>query len=157
MTGAETEKAFVGTREPTPQPEPLLGRRWEEGGRDGKRALLVAKHVGFRQVLALVLERHAGFETVHAGSFAEVQQILLNLDAEQPDLAVVDLELPGSDGFELIGEIREAWRRVPVLALTTGREPGRHARAREAGAGVVLTIAASSEELLEGVRRLEKS
>ena len=154
MTGAKTEKAFVGAREPTPQPEPVLGRRWEEGGPDGKQALLVAKHIVFRRALALVLEWHAGFKTVHARSLAEAHQLLRDPDAEQPDLAVVDLELPDGDGFELMGEIREAWPHVPVLALTTSRDPRRHARAKEAGAGEVLTMSASGEAFLEGVRRL---
>jgi DNA-binding NarL/FixJ family response regulator len=118
-------------------------------------ALLVAKHVVFRQTLALVLEWHEGFETAQAGSLAEARRVLLRTpDAEQPDLAVVDLELPDDDGFELIGEIREEWPHAPVLALTTSRDPRRHARAKEAGAGEVLTMAASSEEFLEGVRRL---
>ena len=153
-----TEKTFVESSELTLQPEPVLGRRREEGGPDGKRALLVAKHVVFRQALALVLEWQAGFRAVHAESLAEAHQLLLHTpDAEQPDLAVVDLELPDGEGFELIGEIHEVWPQVPVLALTTGREPERAARARLAGAGEVLTMAASGEEFLEGVRRLEKS
>jgi DNA-binding NarL/FixJ family response regulator len=120
-------------------------------------ALLVAKHVVFRQALALVLEWHAGLKTAQAASVTEVHQLLGDPDAGQPDLAVVDLELPNGEGFELIGEIREAWPRVPVLVLTTGREPEGAARAKEAGADEVLTMAASGEELLEGVRRLEKS
>ncbi len=118
------------------------------------KALLVAKQVVFRQALALVLEWHAGFKTVHAGSLAEARSVLRTADAEQPDLAVVDLELPNGDGFELIGEIHEVWPHVPILALTTGREPERAGRAKEAGAGEVLTMAASSGEFLEEVRRL---
>jgi len=117
-------------------------------------ALLVVKHVKFRQALALVLEWHADFNTVHAGSLAEARRVLRTPDAERPDLAVVDLELPDDDGFELIGEIREEWPHAPILALTTSQDSRRHARAKEAGAGEVLTIAISGVELLEGVRRL---
>ena len=118
------------------------------------KALLVAQHVVFRQALTLVLEWHAGFKAVQVESLAEAHQLMRDPDAEQPDLAVVDLELPNGDGFELIGEIHEVWPRVPVLALTTGREPERAGRAKEAGAGEVLTMSASGEEFLEGVRRL---
>jgi CheY-like chemotaxis protein len=157
MRGAQTEKTFVEAGELTLQPEPVLGRTSEEGGPDGKRALLVADHVVFRQTLALALEWREGFNAVHTGSLAEAHQILRDPDAEQPDIAIVDLELPNDAGVELIGEIREAWPHLPVLALTTGGEPKRAARAREAGAGEVLIMAASGEELLEGVRRLGKS
>jgi DNA-binding NarL/FixJ family response regulator len=118
-------------------------------------ALLVAKHVMFRQALALVLEWHANFRAVQAGSLAEAHQLLRAPDTEQPDLAIVDLELPNDDGVELIREIHEVYPRTPVLALTTSRESERTARAKEAGADEVLTMAASGEELLEEARRLE--
>jgi DNA-binding NarL/FixJ family response regulator len=117
-------------------------------------ALLVTEHVVFRQALALVLEWHTDFRAVQAGSLAEAQQLLGVPYVEHPDLAIVDLELPNGDAVELIGEIHEVYPRTPVLALTTSRVPERTARAREAGADEVLTMAASSEELLEGVRRI---
>jgi two-component system response regulator DevR len=120
---------------------------------DRKRALLVAQHVVFRQALALLIEWHTDFKTAQAGALAEVRRIFGNPDA-QPDLAVVDLELPYGDGLELIGELRRAKPDVPVLALTISQDPERAVRAKEAGASEVLTMAASSEELLEGVRRL---
>jgi DNA-binding NarL/FixJ family response regulator len=119
-------------------------------------ALLVAKHATFRQALAIVLEGREGFKVAQAESLAEAHRVLRSLDAE-PDTAVVDLELPSSDGVELIREIHETWPHVPILALTISRDPERDARAKEAGAGEVLTMAASAEKLLEAVRRLGDS
>jgi len=116
-------------------------------------ALLVAKHATFRQALAVVLEWHEGFTVAQAESLAEAYRVLRSLDAE-PNLAVVDLELPGSDGVELIREIHETWPHIPILALTISRGPELAARTKEAGAGEVLTVAASIEKLLEEVRRL---
>jgi DNA-binding NarL/FixJ family response regulator len=117
-------------------------------------ALLVAKHVVFRQALALILEWHADLKAVQVGSLAEAHQVLRTPDAEQPDLAVVDLELPDGEGFELIGEMQELWPQVSILALTTSQDAERAAQAKDAGAGAVLTMAASRGELLEEVRRL---
>ncbi len=119
-----------------------------------REALLIAEHVVFRQALALVLELHTDFRAVQAGSLAEAHKLLRDPDDEQPDLAVVDLELPNDAGVELIREIREVYPRTPVLALTTGHEPERTARVKEAGADEVLTMSASGGELLEEVRRL---
>ena len=115
-------------------------------------ALLVAKHATFRQALAIVLEGHVNVKTTQAGSPAEVRQVLREPHAK-PNLAVVVLELPNGDGVELIEEICGVWPRVRVLALTS-RDPERVARAKEAGADEVLTMAASIEKLLEEVRRL---
>lgn len=145
--------SFSGACEPTPQPEPLLRSEWEDNGPDRKRALLVAEHTVFRQALALLIEWRMDFKTAQAGSLTEARRIF-GKPAAEPDLVVVDLELPYGDGFVLTGELRRAKPDVPVLALTISQDPERAARAKEAGAGEVLTMAASSEELLEGVRRL---
>jgi DNA-binding response OmpR family regulator len=88
-----------------------------------------------------------GFTGAQAESLAEAHRVLRSLAAE-PDTAVVDLELPISDGVELIREIHETWPHVPILALTTSGDPERDARAKEAGADEVLTMAASAEKLL---------
>lgn len=120
------------------------------------KALVVAKHVVFRQALALVLEWSEGFRAAQAGSLLEAHRVLRDPDAE-PDLAIVDLELPNSEGFDLINEIRDVWPQVPVLALTTSRDPERAARAKEAGADEVLTGTTSGEDLIEEVRRLGNS
>jgi CheY-like chemotaxis protein len=150
----ESGKAFAETQEPTSQPESLMGRKWEAVDPEMKRALMVAKHALFREGLATVLEWREGFKVAQAESLAGVLRILRTLDSE-PEIAVVDLELPSGDGVELIREIHETWRRVPILALTTSRDPERATRAKEAGAGEVVSTAASSEELFEEVRRLK--
>lgn len=151
MTGAE--KAFVGTREPTPQPEPLLGRRWEDIDPERKWILLASDHVVFRQALALVLEQHADFKSVQAGSLAEALHMLGGPQGE-PDLAILDLELRTGEGVALVEELRRAKPGVPVLALTVRQDPKRVARALEAGASEVLATVATAEDLFATVRRL---
>lgn len=145
--------SFSGARESAPQPELLVRNKWEDNDPDRKRALLVAEHTVFRQALALLIEWHMDFKTAQAGSLTEARRIF-GKPAAEPDLVVVDLELRYGDGFVLTGELRRAKPDVPVLALTISQDPERAARAKEAGAGEVLTKAASSEELLEGVRLL---
>jgi DNA-binding NarL/FixJ family response regulator len=117
---------------------------------------VVARHAVFRECLALVLEWRMDFWIAQAGSLSEARRVLRNAEAE-PDLAVVDLELPNGGGIELIGDICEIWPRVSVLALTTRRNLERAAWAKRAGAGEVLYMDASSDELLEEVRQLENS
>ena len=76
----------------------------------------------------LLLERNMGLDSVqasvqasvHAASVAEVRRILGG-SREEVGLALVDIDLPGGDGIELIEELREAHTDFPVLALATGR------------------------------------
>lgn len=123
-----------------------------------KRVLLVDDHDLFRGVLGVVLERHAGFGgSVHAGSLAEARRALddsRNGLGVRFDLAVVDLDLPGGGGLELLGELREAAPGVPVIAVTANPGHGLRARASGAGASEVLATTASGEQIVDAARRL---
>lgn len=51
-----------------------------------------------------------------------------------PDLVLMDIQLPGRDGYELLQEIRQsAWRALPVVALTAHARGQDEERARRAG------------------------
>lgn len=122
-----------------------------------KRALLVDDHGVFREVLGIVLEHHAGFgESVHASSLAEARRALNVLKNGRGEfgLAVVDLDLPGGEGFEFLDELREAAPGIPVIAITTSMDRDLRARASEAGAREVLATTASGEEIVAAARRL---
>jgi len=119
-----------------------------------KRVLLVEKHDLFRQMLGLVLKWNTDLkETVEANSLAEARRILGNSN-HKPDLAVVDLDLANGDGFELISELRTSAPDVPVLAITLRRDADLRERALQAGAGEVLTMAASPKEIVDLAKQL---
>ena len=117
-----------------------------------KRVLLVDAHDLFREVLGMVLERHAGFDkSVHASSLVEARRALDDQLGEG-DLVVVDLDLPG--GLYLLEELRQAAPGVPVLGIIANGDRGPLARALEAGASEVLVLNASGEEIVAAARRL---
>ncbi len=119
-----------------------------------KRVLLVDKHNLFRRVLALVLKWNTDLkESVEAESGAQARRVLDN-SSHKPDLAIVDLDLANGDGFELIEELSMSAPDVPVLAITLRRDIDRHDRALRAGAGEVLTMAASPKEIVDVAKQL---
>ena len=121
-----------------------------EGGKT-KRVLLVDDHDLFRQVLVVVLERHAGLdENLQAASIAEARTIVDGHDDDLLALAVVDVGLPDGDVRGLIGELRR--RNVPVLAITPNEKPARSTGAHEADE--MITTAASSDDIFGAARRL---
>lgn len=62
------------------------------------------------------------------------EQLFDTLDAEQPDLVLMDIQLPGKDGFELLKELRgSVHRELRVVALTAHAMSGDRDRAIEAG------------------------
>ena len=111
--------------------------------------LLVEDQALFREGLALLLEWHTGLSSVQAGSLAEAQRILSDTK-DWPACAIVDLDLPDGDGIDLLEQLRG----LPMLALTTGRNLERRARALEVGADEVLSKAESAERIADVVGRL---
>ncbi len=119
-----------------------------------KRVLLVDKHSLFRQVLALVLKWNTDLkESVEANSLAEARQVL-GKSNHKLALVIVDSDLANGDGFKLIEELSMSAPDVPVLAITLRRDVERRERALRAGAGEVLTMAASPKEIVDVAKQL---
>jgi two-component system nitrate/nitrite response regulator NarL len=117
------------------------------------RVLLVEDHASFRQALAFMLERDPGFEVAgQVGSLAEARQ--LNGEVlENVEVAIIDLALPDGDGLELIEDF-SSQPRMTTLVLSASLEPGRFARAVEAGASGVLHKSTPIKDIVEAVQLL---
>ena len=119
-----------------------------------KRVLFVDKNEVYRRLLALVLKWNTELkESAEADSLAGARRVLGNSN-RQPDLAIVNLGSANADGFDLVKELRMSAPNVPVLAITLRRDVERRDRALRAGAGEVLTMAATSKEIIEAAKRL---
>jgi DNA-binding NarL/FixJ family response regulator len=126
----------------------------EDHTKDGPiRVLLVEDHASFRQALAFMLEREPGFEVAEqVGSLAEARE--LNGEVlENVEVAIVDLALPDGDGLDLIEDL-SSQPRTMTLVLSASLEPGRFARAVEAGASGVLHKSTPIKDIVEAVRKL---
>ena len=117
------------------------------------RVLLVEDHASFRQALAFMLEREPGFEVAgQVGSLAEARQLNGEM-LENVEVAIVDLALPDGDGLELIEDFSSE-PRMTTLVLSASLEPGRFARAVEAGASGVLHKSTPIKDIVEAVQLL---
>src|SRR4051794_10397832 len=74
-------------------------------------------------------------------------------DKTQPDVALLDIEMPGMDGLTAAGELRAALPSCRVLILTTFGRPGYLRRAMEQGAAGFLLKDEPAEELARAIRR----
>lgn len=62
------------------------------------------------------------------------EELFATLEAERPDLVLMDIQMPGKDGFTLLGEVRaSAFADLMIVALTAHAMSGDRERALEAG------------------------
>ena len=85
---------------------------------------------------------------------AQAQEALTYVRKERPDLVVLDLNLPGLGGLELIKRLLHIDDRSRILVLTMHAEPLYVSRALNAGAHGYLSKNVSPDELLLAVRTL---
>jgi len=74
-----------------------------------------------------------------------------------PDLILLDLKLPGIDGFEVLRQIKSApiLKRLPVVILTSSKEEGDRALSYDIGANSYLVKPVSFDGFLGVVRQIE--
>jgi DNA-binding response OmpR family regulator len=72
-----------------------------------------------------------------------------------PDVVLLDVMLPGSDGYEVCRMIRmnPAWREVRIIMLTARGRDSERAKGLEIGADAYITKPFSTRELVEQVKR----
>jgi len=93
--------------------------------------------------------RRAGFGTRVSGDGVEA---LAMAQAEAPDLILLDLMLPGIDGFEFAQRIRRTDHEVAIIMVTALSQESDTVRGLDAGADDYITKPFSTEELLARVR-----
>ena len=114
------------------------------------KVLLVDDHSVVRSGLRALLTSAADFDVVEA---ANGREALARLRHDRPDLVLLDLNLPGMGGLELLGRMLREDKAAHILVLSMHTEPLYVARAMQAGAHGYLSKHASAQELLTAVRR----
>ena len=117
--------------------------------------LLVDDHAvvrsGIRQLLTSAGKHY------HFGEAENAQEALLQLREQDWDLVLVDINLPGVNGLELLKRIRKEWPKIPVLILSMHSEEQYAVRAIRAGAAGYLTKDGSMQELVAAIEQVVTS
>ncbi|GAA4607671.1 response regulator transcription factor [Actinoallomurus liliacearum] len=116
------------------------------------RVLLAEDQGMMRGALALLLNLEDDFEVV--GQVAAGDRILPAALELRPDVAVLDIELPGRSGLDAAADLHAALPDCKVLIVTTFGRPGYLRRAMEAGASGFLVKDGPVEDLSAAIRRV---
>ncbi|MEI6819528.1 MAG: response regulator transcription factor [Verrucomicrobiota bacterium] len=118
------------------------------------RILIVEDERDIADLIAFNLQR-AGYEAIKAYDGIEGTEVALR---ERPDLILLDLMLPGRDGYSVFRELRRDSRTVntPVIMLTARAQTEDRIQGLEAGADDYLTKPFSPKELMLRVQAVLK-
>jgi two-component system response regulator DesR len=116
------------------------------------RVLLAEDQAMVRGALTALLSREPDIEVV--AEVARGDEVVDAAQASQPDVALLDIEMPGSSGLDAARALREALSSCRVVILTTFGRSGYLRRAMESGAVGFLLKDAPAAELAVALRRV---
>lgn len=104
---------------------------------DATLVLIADDHPMVRRALAetVVEVMPVPVRVVEAGSFAEIEAVL---EGQPVDLMLLDLSIPGANGFGGLATLRASFPAVPVIMVSANEDPGVIRQAMEFGASAYL-------------------
>ncbi|WP_433402060.1 response regulator transcription factor [Streptomyces sp. CA-146814] len=116
------------------------------------RVLVVDDHDVVRSGLAVLLSAELGIEV--AGQAADGPAALAEAERLRPDVALLDIDLPGLDGITVAAALAERLPSCRTLMLTALDRPGHLRRALAAGAAGYLLKSTPPAGVADAVRRI---
>ncbi|MDN6528355.1 MAG: response regulator transcription factor [Brevibacterium sp.] len=105
-----------------------------------------------REALAALLGMESDVEVIAQCSRGD--EVLPAIRSRPPDVALLDVDMPGPDGLEVAGLLAEEFPQVKVVIVTTYGRPGWVKRAIDAGVSGFMVKDAPVDRLAEGIRRV---
>jgi len=122
--------------------------------RPAQRVLIVDDSPQVRQELRTLLTLAGDIEIV--GEAANGLEAIRLAEALQPEVILMDLEMPVMDGYEAARQIKSRWPACRVVALTVHGYEAARQRASQAGVDVFLVKGVSVETLVQAISRREE-
>ena len=115
-----------------------------------KRILVVEDQEDNRRIVRDLLTS-AGYEMIEA---ATGEDGVAMAETHRPDLILMDIQLPGLDGYEATRRIKAnpALRQIPIIAVTSYALSGDDVKARQAGCDAYVAKPFSPRALLAKIR-----
>jgi two-component system cell cycle response regulator DivK len=115
-----------------------------------KRILAIEDHEENRRILRLLLQS-AGFEMIEA---LTGEDGVAMAEKERPDLILMDIQLPGLDGYEATRRIKAdpALTAIPIIVVTSYALSGDEDKARAAGCDAYVAKPYSPRALLAKIK-----
>jgi chemosensory pili system protein ChpA (sensor histidine kinase/response regulator) len=114
--------------------------------------MVIDDSITMRKVTARILERH----NIQAVTAKDGLDAVAMLQTQVPDLAILDIEMPRMDGFEVVAHIRNQphLRHLPIIMVTSRGGQKHRERAMKLGVNDYLTKPYQEEQLMQSIRKI---
>src|SRR5438093_833290 len=118
------------------------------------RVAIVEDNKTTREGLETIINLSPEYRCVRACATAE--EALRDLPGHQPEVVLMDIQLPNMSGVECVARLKELLPKVQVIMVTVYEDPDRIFRALRAGASGYLLKRATPEQVLSAVREVQQ-
>ena len=115
------------------------------------RVLIVDDHPGLTRALCRLL----GCDYDVVACLQDASSLLQVAHDLEPDVIVLDMNLPTGDGLKACRQVTHANPKIKVIVFTAGNDPDIRQRTVDAGASAFVDKLAQDETLLSAVKRLD--
>jgi two-component system invasion response regulator UvrY len=114
--------------------------------------LITDDHVNVRRSLRELLVD--AFPGAHFSEAANGDEALAQLFGSQPDVMLLDINMPGRSGFEVLKDVNQTYPQLPVIMVSVQSESQYALRCRRAGAAEYVNKDSASEELVPAIKKV---
>ena len=117
-----------------------------------KRVLIADDHIAIRRGVKHILETR--FRNLEFGEAVNSAEAMTKLKQGTWDILILDIEVPGRSGFEVLKQIKSERLRTPVLVFSFHKEDQIAIRALKSGAAGYVSKDAADTELVEAIEQI---
>jgi DNA-binding NarL/FixJ family response regulator len=114
--------------------------------------LIADDHANVRRGLREILVD--AFLGAHFSEAANGDEVFAQLDLSQPDVLLLDINMPGRSGFEVLKDVKHIYPLLPVIMVSVQSESQYALRCKRAGASEYINKNSASEELVPAIRKI---
>ena len=115
---------------------------------------IIDDHLMIIEGIHSLLQDEAGIEWM--GSAKTLDELVQLLRYKQPDVLLMDINLPQKNGLELCKEVKEKYPAINIIGLSTSNQPSIIKKMIENGASGYLLKDASKQEIITALKQVDK-
>jgi two-component system, NarL family, invasion response regulator UvrY len=114
--------------------------------------LIADDHANVRRGLREILVD--AFSDAHFSEATNGDEVLAQLADSQPDMVLLDINMPGRSGFEVLKDVKHIYSKLPVIMVSVQAESQYAFRCLRAGASGYVNKNSASEELVPAIKKV---